>query len=117
MLRKLEALTFFFAMLLAIVLEGAAVYWMFGHQPVRATPGGSLNAVGDWTGLALPQGWLLGAVLVLIYRVVAMFIPPAGWTDGEGSHNRRAFVRLWCLAIALVTMQSLLFFIGNTAAS
>ncbi len=117
MLRKLEVLTLFFAMLVAIVLEGAAVYWMFGHQPGRATPGGSLNVAGDWTGLALPQGWLLGAVLMLIYRIVAMFIPPAGWSDGERSHNRRAFVRLWCLAIALLTMQSLLFFIGESAAS
>jgi hypothetical protein len=115
-LRKLEALPFFFAMLVAIVLEGAVVYWMFGHQ-LRVTPGGSLNVVGDWTGLALPQGWLLGAVLMLIYRIFTMFIPPTGWTDGEWLHNRRAFVRLWCLAIALLAMQSLLFFIGNVAAS
>ena len=117
MLRKLEALTFFFAMLVAIVLEGAVVYWMSGHHPVLVTPGDSLNVVGDWTGFALPQGWLLGAVLMLIYRIVAMFIPPAGRTDGEWSHNRRAFVRLWCLAMALLTMQSLLFFIGKSAAS
>ena len=117
MLRKLEALPFFFAMLVAIVLEGAVVYRMFGHQGVRVSPGGSLNVVGDWTGLALPQGWLLGAVPMLIYRIFTMFLPPAGWTDGEWLHNRRAFVRLWCLAIALLTMQSLLFFIGNAAAS
>lgn len=97
--------------------KGQVVYWMFGHQPVRATPGGSLNVVGDWTGLALPQGWLLGAVLMLIYRIVAMFSPPAGRTDGEWSHKWRAFVHLWCLAIALLTMQSLLFFIRNAAAS
>jgi hypothetical protein len=32
-------------------------------------------------------------------------------------HNRRAFVRLWCLAMALVAMQGLLFLIGNLSAS
>ena len=115
MLRKLEALTFFVAMLLVIVVEGAWVYWMFGHLPVYATAGRSLNVVGAWTGLALPQGWLLGAVLVLFYRVVAMFIPPARWTDRESSNNRRAFVRLWSLAIGLVSMPALLLFLDKAA--
>ena len=117
MLRKLEALTFFVAMLLFIVVEGAWVYWIFGHLPVYATTGQSLNVVGAWTGLALPQGWLLGAVLLLIYRLVAMFIPPARWTDGESSNNRRAFVRLWSLAIAMVSMQALLHFLDKAATS
>jgi len=114
-LRKLEALTFFVAMLLVIVVEGAWVYWMFGLLPVCATAGRSLNVVGAWTGFALPQGWLLGAVLVLVYRVVAMFIPPACWTDRESSNNRRAFVRLWSLAIGLVSMQALLLFLDKAA--
>jgi hypothetical protein len=70
---------------------------------------------GAWTGLALPQGWLLGAVLVLFYRVVVMFIPPARWTDRESSNNRRAFVRLWSLAIALVSMQAILLFLDKAA--
>src|SRR5581483_4261758 len=82
-LRKLEALTFFLAMILAIILEGAVVYWLFGLSPVHATPDGSLNGVGEWTGFALPQGWLFGALLVLIYRVTAMLIPPRCWTDSE----------------------------------
>lgn len=115
MLRQLEALTFFVAMLLVIVVEGARVYWMFGHIPVYATAGRSLNVVGVWTGFALPQGWLLGAVLVLFYRVVAMFIPPARWTDRESSNNRRAFMRLWSVAIALVSIQALLLFLDKAA--
>jgi hypothetical protein len=116
-LRKLEALTFFSAMMLAVILEGAVVDWMSGHSLVHATPDGSLNVVGEWTGFALPQGWLFGALLVLVYRVAAMLIPPRSWTDSEGMHNRRAFVRLWCLAMALVAMQGLLFLLGNVSAS
>jgi hypothetical protein len=116
-LRKLEGLTFLVAMLLVIVVEGAWVYWIFGHSPMYATAGRSLNVVGAWTGLALPQGWLLGAVLVLIYRLVPMFIPPARWTDRESSNNRRAFLRLWRLAIAMVSMQALLLFLDKAATS
>ena len=113
MLRKLEAITFFLAMMLAVILEGAVVYWLFGHSLVHATPDGSLNVVREWTGFALLQAWLFGALLVLIYRVTAMLIPPRCWTDSELRHNRRAFVRLWCLAMALVVMQGVLFLLGN----
>jgi hypothetical protein len=83
------------------------------HRPDQSPPGNSSRG----TGLALPQGWLLGAVLVLIYRVMAMFIPPADWTDGEWLHNRWAFVRLWSLAIAMVSMQALLHFLDKAATS
>lgn len=117
MLRKLEAITFFAAMLLIVVVEGACVYWIFGHSPVHAAAGHSPSVMGAWTGLALPQGWLLGAVLVLVYRLVAMFIPPTDWTDGECLHNRRAFVRLWILAIAIACMQALLHFLDKAATS
>ena len=117
MLRKLEALTFFLAMMLAVILEGAVVYWLFGHSLVHATPDGSLNVVREWTGFALPQGWLFGALLVLTYRATAMLIPPRCWTDRELTQNRRAFVRLWCLAMALVAMESILFLIGDLSAA
>ena len=78
------------------------------HAPI-----GLRNVVREWTGFALPQAWLFGALLVLIYRVTAMLIPPRCWTDSELRHNRRAFVRLWCLAMALVVMQGVLFLLGN----
>lgn len=117
MLRKLEALTFFLAMMLAVTLEGAVVYWLFGHSLVHATPDGSFNVVREWTGFALPQAWLFGALLVLVHRVTAMLIPPNCWTESELMHNRQAFVRMWCLAMALVAMQGVLFLLGNLSAA
>ena len=117
MLRKLETLTFFSAMMLAVILEGAVVYWIFGHRVVRASSEGSLNVVGEWTGFALPQAWLFGALLALIYRVSAMVNPPRSWSDSEWMHNRRAFVRLWCLAMALVAMQGFLLVLGKASAA
>ncbi|MGB9071081.1 MAG: hypothetical protein WCC22_00290 [Terriglobales bacterium] len=117
MLRRLEGFVFFFAMILAVTLEGACVYWTFGHAHPCTMSDNSLNFVEDWTGLALPQGWLLGALLVLTYRVAAMFIPPKRWTDNEFLQHRRAFLRLWCWAMALVTMQGLALFFGRAAAA
>jgi len=116
MLRRLEAFAFFVAMMLAIILEGATVYWICSHPFMPATHDRPLNVTGQWTGLALPQGWLLGAVLVLIYRVIAMLIRPTDWTGDEIQHNRRAFVRLWCLAMALAAVQGVVFLLGNRAA-
>ena len=117
MLRRLETFGFFFAMILAVTLEGACVCWMCGNPRLCATTDGSLNFVGEWTGLALPQGWLLGALLVLIYRLAAMFIPPRWWTDNEFLQNRRTFLRLWRWAMALVAMQGLALFLGRAAAA
>jgi hypothetical protein len=86
---------------------------MCGHPHLYATTGGSLNFVGQWTSIALPPGWLLGALLVLIYRVTAMFIPPRRWTDYEFLENRRAFLRFRRWAMALAAMQGLALFLGR----
>jgi hypothetical protein len=117
MLHKLEGLTFFLAMMPAVTLEGAVVDWLSRHSPVHATPDGSLKVVGKWTGFALPQDWLLGAFLVLVHHLTAMLVPPKWWTDSELVHNRRAFIRLRCVAMALVAMQGLPFLFPNISAA
>jgi hypothetical protein len=116
-LRRLEAFVFFFAMMLVIILEGACVDWMCGHPRLYTTTEGAYTFVGEWTGLTLPQGWVIGASLVLIYRVTAMFIPPRRWGDKEFSQNRRDFLHLWRCAMALVAMQGLALFLGRAAAA
>src|SRR5690348_5793417 len=117
MLRKLEAFVFFLAMMLAIILEGAFVYWMPEHPLVFAPAHSSLNIAGEWTGLALPQGWLLGALLVLAYRITVMLMSLKRWTNNEVWRNRQAFLRLWRWTIALIAMQGLVLFIDRAAAS
>ena len=117
MLYKLEAFTFFFAVMLAIILEGAVVYRASGHPLVRATSYTPFNVVGEWNGLTLPQAWLLSALLVLFYRVVAMFTALTNRTDSEFQSNRGAFVCLWRWTIALIAMQGLVLFLGRPAAS
>ncbi len=116
MLRKLESLTFFLAMMLAVVLEAAFVYWLFRHRLYCAASDGASDLGGNWIGMALPQGWILGALLVLGYRFSAILFPPRRWTENESQRNRRAFVRLWCLAVSLAGMEGLLFLFGTTTA-
>lgn len=99
----LENFVFFAAMLLAITLEGACVYWL----SVRSTPAGiyASNLVGQWTAATLPQCWLIGALLVLFYRVLAILVPPQTWDQPKAKSNRRAFVRLWYWTVALGALQ------------
>jgi hypothetical protein len=114
MLRKLENATFFLAMLLAVVLEAGIVCWISKHP---ASPSASFSLAGEWTGIALPQGWLVGALLVLAYRLIAICIEPLHCAHSEARHNRQAFLRLWRWTIALIGMQGLVLFVGRSVAS
>jgi hypothetical protein len=104
-------------MMPVIVLEGAVVYWVFQHRLPYSGVHGSFNAVGEWTGVALPQAWLFDALLVLAYRVSVTLIPPASWTDGDKRCNRTAFLDLWKWTVALIAIQGLAIFLGNANAS
>jgi hypothetical protein len=106
MLSQVETFVVFAALLLAIILEGACVYWLGAARPMPPSAGiQSPNLVGQWTAATLPQCWLLGALLVLFYRVSAMLIPPQSWGRAEAQSNRRAFLRLWCWTAALGALQ------------
>ena len=114
MLRKLENATFFLAMLLAVVLEAGIVCWISKHP---ASPPASFSLAGEWTGVAMPQGWLFGALLVLAYRLTTICIEPLNCAHSEARHNRQAFLRLWRWTIALIGMQGLGLFVGRSVAS
>ena len=105
-LSKVKTFVFFAAMLVAIALEGACVYWL-GTAGATRTPAGieSANLVGQWTAATLPECWLLGALSVLLYRMLAMLLPPRSWAKAEVQSNRRAFLRLWGWTVALGTLQ------------
>ena len=93
---------FFAAMLLAITLEGACVYWLWLPGSMRAQSETQVSVVGQWTAATLPQCWLLGAVVVLVYRTVVMLMPAETSDVDDLLHNRKAFVRLWRWVMAVV---------------
>ena len=119
MLRKLEIFACFAAAMMAIITEGACVYWMWTHGDLR--PGTSTvltqvasptNLVGQWTGTTLPQCWILGAILVLLYRVGRMVAPPAGWDRDAKLGNRQAFMRVWRWVMALTLVEGFALYLG-----
>ena len=104
-LRQIETFVFFAAMLLAITLEGACVYWMWLPGTMRAQAGTQASVVGQWTAATLPQCWLLGAVVVLVYRIAVMLMPGRSSDVDDLLHNRKAFVRLWRWVMAVGCVQ------------
>jgi hypothetical protein len=104
-LRRLETFACFAAMMLAITLEAACVYWLGVPGVLHTHSANSLNLVGQWTAATLPQCWLLGALAVLLYRTSAMLVRPKTWDCFEILHNRRAFVRPWRWAVAVGAVQ------------
>ena len=119
-LRNLETFVLFAAVMVAIILEAGCVYWLWTHEQLRPTSTSSItltvdstNLLEQWSGATLTQCWLLGALIVLIYRLVWMIVPPESWDRPALLHNRHAFLRLWSWAIALTLMQGLTLYLGG----
>jgi len=110
---KIEAVVFFLAMMLAVVPEGGIVYWFFQHPAGQ----GSFGLTDQWTGAALPKGWLIGALSMLARKLIVMFTPSFGGAEGEVQREREDFLRLWRWTVALIAMQALAFFLDRVAAS
>ena len=112
-LRQMERFVFFAAMLLAIVVEGACVYWLGAPKVLQQRWGNPSTIVVEWTASTLPQYWLLGAMAVLVYRTVAMLVPPKRWGQSESERNRHAFLHLWRWTVALGSVQMLALYLDR----
>jgi hypothetical protein len=104
-LHRLESLCLFAAMLLAVVLEGACVYWFASPSTFAFPPDSSRALTVEWIADKIPQYWLAAALVVLLYRVAIILRPPRTWTLSEVQRNRDAFVRLWGWTVALGSVQ------------
>lgn len=105
MLRKLETASVFAALMLALVLEAGCVYWLrAGGIGVLAHARPSANMVAVWADPTLPQCWLAGALLVLVYRALAM-ARSRGQNVGARKRHREAFLRLWRWTMAVSAVQ------------
>ena len=111
-LHKIEITIFFLAMLLAIVLEAGIVYWISKYPVHASTP---FSLAGEWNGVALAQGWLFGALLMLAYRFTAICFEPLNCAHSEAWRNRKAFLRLWCWIIAFIALEGFAFFLDRVA--
>lgn len=97
-----ETAVFLGAMLIALTMGGACMHGprLMGAAAVHS--GTPSTIVGPWTAPTLPQCWLLGAVLLLLYRI-AVLVGLANSVDSP--QDRRAIVRLWCWTVAAGSAQ------------
>jgi hypothetical protein len=109
---RLETFFSFLGTIPDVILEGECVSWRSGHPCPCAVPESSLIFIVEWIGLALELDWLLGALLIRIPRITAVFIPSGLWPDNEFLQNRRPFLRLWPWAMALTAMEGFALFFG-----
>ena len=114
MLRKLDGVFVFLAMMLAILLEDGIGYGIL-QKPF--TPGTSFSLAGERIGPALPQAWLFGALCMFAYRLTVSIAPFSRCAKAEVGCKREAFMRLWRWTIALTLMQGFAFFLERIASS
>lgn len=112
MLPKLESFAFFLAMMLAVTLDCAFAYWVWKHMSSVSVPAlDPLAPLREQMGFALPEGWLLAALVMLICQVVAL-LSPRQWKRKDPRNKQRAFMRLWVWAMALLMAQGVAICLG-----
>jgi len=105
MLKKFETLTLLLAALLAQLIEGCYVYWIWLRPLGPKAPEPSLLYVGQWTSPTVPQYWLVGALLALFYRFVLIVRPRRTPEPEKLAQHRRTFVRIWYWFLLLAGAQ------------
>lgn len=100
MLQKFERFACFLAALLALVVEACLVYAVRKY-PRATLPVNSFMYGGEWIGPTLPQCWLMGALVALVYYLMY------AWRANEGLavQRRRAFLRTWRWFLALASVH------------
>jgi hypothetical protein len=98
MLQKLERFGCFLAALLALVVEACLVY------ALRTYPRAAVNSFpygGEWMGPTLPECWLVGALVALLYYLLH------AWRVNEGLavQRRLTFLRTWRWFLALASVH------------
>src|SRR5260370_19160341 len=76
MLRQLETCCFVLAIVLVVAMEASCVYAIWFHPSLHRLPTVALPIYGYWMSPTLPQCWLIGGLLILIYRLIEAVLPP-----------------------------------------
>jgi len=107
MLQKLERFGCFLAALLALVVEACLVYALRLY-PRATAPVNSFPYGGEWMGPTLPQCWLMGALVALLYRLWH------AWRVNEGLavQRRGGFLRTWRWFLALASAHGCALWLG-----
>ena len=112
MLRKFETSALFLAAILALIVEGGFVYWIWWRPMGPEAPELSLTYAGHWMSPALPQYWLICALLALLYYLVPIAHPAVKLDPSDRAVYRRTFLRIWYWFLALAGAQGCVLYLG-----
>jgi hypothetical protein len=116
MRHKIEICCLVLTVVVVVAVEAACIYAICYRPSLHKLPAVSVPSYGYWISPTLPQCWILGGVLVLLYRL----IPPAALRRGLTSRgnwvNRKLLMRHWALLIALAIMQACALYLDYSAA-
>ncbi len=105
MLRQLETCCFVLAIVLVVAMEASCVHAIWCHSSLHRLPAVSMPIYGYWISPTLPQCWLIGGLLFLIYRLIEAVLRLRA-RDNSGSRvNGKSLLRQWTWLIALAVMQ------------
>lgn len=103
------------ATLAVVALEVFSVHWLVAGIRTNPQPDLPVDVLSQWTALTLPQCWMLGAVVALLYYSFAILLF-AKTRDDIWLRNRYRFLRLWRWAMAVGAVQAgTLYFVSSWA--
>ena len=115
MIKKFETFALLLAAMLALAVEGGFVYWIWWRPIVPEAPEVSLAYAGHWMSPALPQYWLLGALVALFYYLIPIAHPAVRLDPADRAAFRRTFMRIWYWFLALAGAQGCVLYLGYSA--
>ncbi len=105
MLRQLETCCFVLAIVLVVAIEASCVYAIWFHPSLHRLPTVALPIYGYWMSPTLPECWLIGGLLILIYRLIEAVLPPRTRDSSGSLVNGKSLLGQWTWLIALAVMQ------------
>ena len=105
MLRVLETCCFVLAIVLVVAIEASCVYAIWFHPSLHTLSAVAVPIYGYWMSPTLPQCWLIGGLLILIYRLIEAVLPPRTRDSSGSPVNGKSLLRQWTWLIALAVMQ------------
>ena len=105
MLRQLETCCFVLAIVLVVAMEASCVHAIWCHPSLHRLPAVSMPIYGYWISPTLPQCWLIGGLLFLIYRLIEAVLRLRARDNSGPRVNGKSLLRQWTWLIALAVMQ------------
>lgn len=114
MLLRLETCFFVLALAFLVAVEGSCVYTIWHHPSFHKIPPRSVSICGYWISFTIPRCWLIGGLLMLIFRLLKAV--RSGGIHGDRTSLRisKSLLRQWTWLLALVLLQGCALYLDSS---